>query len=253
MKNFPRILAILAALALGGCMSTQLQTGLSEPEAREIVATLSENGVDAQASRDGAAKKDGTAWTVRVRGSDQTSALAWRVLRENGLPREKDRGLEDVFSGGGMIPTAGEEKARMLAAIAGEIARTLKTVGGVVDARVHVVLPENSPLVDKKDWNRTTASVLLKYQGDQPPLKDDEIRNLVARGVEGLQPADVAIVPKRVVPKAFPERSFAWYLGNQQLLETTMALLAITAIATLVLLGRVAGLKSQLATAAKKQ
>src|ERR1700736_3390397 len=101
-------------------------------------------------------------------------ARAWRVLEENGLPRQKDMGLEDVFSGSGMIPTATEEKARLLVGVSGEINRALKSVDGVVDAHVLVVLPESSPLLDKSDRVPPTASVLIKYRGKDMPLTEED-------------------------------------------------------------------------------
>ncbi|MBI1790236.1 MAG: hypothetical protein HYR60_22110 [Acidobacteria bacterium] len=232
-----KLLVILSALVvLSGCLSKHLQGGLSEQEAQEIVVVLKENGLDASAEPEVGEKKEGAGnWTVKVKGGDQNLVLAWRVLRENGLPHEKSKGLSDVFAGGGMIPTAGEEKARLLVGLAGELSRTLKSVAGVTDARVHVVLPENSPLVDKSQWSPTTASVLLKYQAAQPPLKEEEVKSLVAKGVEGLQPDNVAVVYKKMEVKNQPPRDVAWHLGNQQFLMVSLGLLAVTALGSLLL------------------
>jgi type III secretion protein J len=93
-----------------------------------------------------------------------------------------------------MIPTATEEKARLLVGVSGEINSTLKSVAGVVDARVLVVLPDSSPLLDKSERVPPTASVLIKYRGSQMPLSEDDVKKLVARAVEGLQPENVAVV-----------------------------------------------------------
>ena len=54
------------------------------------------------------------AWTVKVKGGSRNVLVAWQVLQDNGLPRQKVKGLEEVFASKGMIPTASEEKARML-------------------------------------------------------------------------------------------------------------------------------------------
>jgi type III secretion protein J len=235
MRRYLSLLPL--ALLLTGCLSQVLQTGLTEQEAQEIVVLLKENGLEATTQSAAAEdKKDSATWQVKVKGGDQNMVLAWRILRENGLPREKTKGLEEVFANSGMIPTAGEEKARLLVGLSGEISRTLKSVQGVVDARVHVVLPENSPLLDKSQWKPTTASVLVKYQGAQPPLKEEEIKALVARGVEGLQPDNVAIVFKRIVAKSQPPRDVGWYLGNQELLVASLALSSITGLGCLVLI-----------------
>jgi type III secretion protein J len=141
-----QIVLLSLTLFLAACMRHELQTGLTEQDAQEIVVLLNENGIDASAAKEVSEKKGEEKWSVLIRGGDQNLAQAWRVLQENGLPREKDKSLEDVFSNSGMIPTATEEKARLLVGVSGEINRTLKSIAGVVDARVLVVLPDSSPL-----------------------------------------------------------------------------------------------------------
>ncbi|MCI0420921.1 MAG: hypothetical protein L0312_17105 [Acidobacteria bacterium] len=225
------------ALLLTGCMQKELQTGLTEQEAQEIIVLLKESGIDAT-RRVMPGDSERPAWAVSVKGGEQDYFLAMKILQEHGLPREKARGLDDVFSKSGLIPTAGEEKARLMVGLSGEMTRTLKSVAGVVDARVHLVLPENSPLVDKSQWSLTTASVLLKYQGDQVPLREDEVRNLVARGIEGLQPENVAVVFKKVESKPVPRKNLRWYLGSQGVLLAALGLLALTTIGSLLLLVR---------------
>ena len=235
MTHIHKGLLVALGLFLAGCLTQPLQTGLSEHDAQEIVVVLKENGLEATAQKEPGEKKEGATWMVKVKGGDQNLVLAWRVLRENGLPREKVKGLSDVFPGGGMIPTAAEEKARLLVGLSGEIALTLKSIAGVVDARVHVVLPENSPLIDKSQWSLTTSSVLIKYQAAQPPVKEEEVKALVAKGVEGLLPENVAVVFKKVEVKSQPARDVGWYLGNQEILVAALGLLGIVTLGSLVL------------------
>lgn len=234
MRKIALFISVLAAVIMEcGCLSHVLQTGLTEQAAQEIVVVLNENGIDASTQKAVGDKKGVEEWTVAIRGGDQNLVRAWRVLKENGLPREKDKGMDEVFANPGMIPSATEEKARLLVGLSGEISRTLKSIGGVVDARVHVVLPENSPLLDRKDMAPTTASVLLKYRGAEPPLREEDIKRLVARGVEGLQPDNVAVIFNRVQPKRVPDRNIIPVLGNQEILLASLGLLAFTSIGCL--------------------
>jgi type III secretion protein J len=228
-----------ALLPLCGCLSRDLQSGLTEHEAQEIVVVLKQNGLEAYPVRETAREHDAApAWTVRVKGGGRNLLVAWQVMQENGLPRQKVKGLEEVFSSKGMIPTASEEKARMLLALSGELTRTIKSVTGVVDARVQVVLPENSPLLDKSQWSPPTASVLVKHQGSAPPLTEHEIRSLVARGVEGLQPENVAVVYKRINPTPPPKRDVGWYLSDAYVVAGSLVLTALTSIGALLLVFR---------------
>lgn len=224
----------LMSLFLVGCLQKELQTGLTEQEAQGIIVLLKENGIDASRQvMEGDAEKP--LWTISVGSGSDNFFQALRILHENGLPRERLKGLDEVFSKSGLIPTASEEKARLILGLSGEISHTLTSVSGVVDARVHVVLPENSPLVDKTQWSATTASVLLKYQGNQPPFREDEIRNLVAKGIEGLQPENVVVVFKRLETKTPPPRNLRWYLRSQEIVAASLGLLLLATIGSLVL------------------
>jgi type III secretion protein J len=238
-RNTLRKLALAACLLpLCGCLSRDLQSGLSEQDAQEIVVVLKQSGLDAYPEREAGGDRDSApAWTVKVKGGSRNLLAAWQILQDNGLPRQKVKGLEEVFASKGMIPTASEEKARMLLALSGELTRTIKSVSGVVDARVQVVLPENSPLVDKSQWSPPTASVLVKHRG-LPPLSEDEVKNLVARGVEGLQPANVAVVYKSINAAPPPNRDITWYLSDAYIVAGALLLSMLTGVGALALVFR---------------
>lgn len=238
----------LLVLAMTGCLKHELSSGLSEREAQEMIVVLKENGLDATREIKAAERGEPT-WKVFVRGGDQNVIRAWRVLQENGLPRERDKGLDQVFANPGMIPTAGEERARFLVGLSGEIARTLRSVSGVADARVHVVLPENSPLLEKSQWTPPSASVLIKYRTDKAPLAEDSVKSLVAKGVEGLKPEEISVVMQKVKRPEDPAAWVAWHPGNQEFLAVAIVLLVLCAGTALAMLGRIKHLQWQLAKA----
>src|SRR5215467_11964388 len=233
-------LSLLAlALVLAGCANHEVGSGLGEQDAQEIVVVLKENGLDAAAVRSPSADRNAPpSWTVNVKGGSQNLVTAWRVLEANGLPRQKVKGLEEVFSTTGMIPTASEEKARLLMALSGELSRTLKSVQGVVDARVQIVLPDNSPLLDRSQWSPPTSSVLIKYRGSQFPLTSDEVKSLVARGIEGLQADNVAVVFKRTEPVRMPPRNATWYLSDQTVVVSALGLMLVASFGSVLLIFR---------------
>jgi type III secretion protein J len=232
------ILVLGLALTLCGCVTHELQTGLSEQDAQEIVVLLNEHGIDASAAKGASEKKGEEKWSVVIKGGDQNLARAWRVLQENGLPRQKDHGLEDVFSNAGMIPTATEERARLLLGTSGEISRTLKSVDGVVDAHVLVVMPDSSPILDKTDRVPPTASVLIKYRGDASPLSEEDVKKLVARAVEGLQAENVVVIYKKISPKQTVDHSLIPILGNQEFLLAALGLLGLSSVGCLALVAK---------------
>jgi type III secretion protein J len=250
-QRLAQLALVMCLLMLCGCLSRDLQSGLSEQDAQEIVVVLKQNGLDAFLVREQGGDRDAApAWTVKVKGGSRNLLVAWQVMQDNGLPRQKVKGMEEVFSNKGMIPTASEEKARMLLGLSGELTRTIKSVAGVLDARVQVVLPENSPLVDKSQWSPTTASVLIKHRGSAPPLTEDEVKSLVARGVEALQPENVAVVFKRIAVAPAPNRDVGWYLSDAYLVVGSLTLSVLMSLGTLLL---VAQIQRQKATIAKLQ
>jgi type III secretion protein J len=77
--------------------------------------------------------------------------------------------------------------------MAGDLQKTLEAVDGILVARVHLNIQGPDPLKDSSP-HRSSASVLVEHRGATPPLAADAIQRLVAGGVAGLTPADVAVV-----------------------------------------------------------
>ena len=194
MRLLRASLLVLLAAGLLGCGATEIASGLTEGEAQEAVVTLQQFGVSAEKVRVGEGEE--ATFSVTVPAAEVASAN--QILKKYELPREKPKGLGEIFTQGGLIPTATEEKAMMLLAIQGEIARTLETVDGIAAARVHIVMPEKDPLAEG-GGTPASASVFIKYRGEQLPLTPEEIKQIVAHSVDGLDPNRVAVVLKPIL------------------------------------------------------
>jgi len=164
--------------------------------------------------------------------------------------------LDEVFANSGMIPTAAEEKARLLSGIDGELTRTLHSLPGVVDARVQVVIPDNSPLVDRSQQPPPTASALIQFHGDDPPLKEMEVKSLMAKSVSGLTPENVAVVFKKVEIKPIPREGFGPFSIDEWLEISVVGVAGAAGIASLLVLAlsqkrklKIKALEKQLAKA----
>jgi len=185
--------SILALLALApGCEAT-LESGLPEEEANAVVVALHAHEIGATKEREGTG--DEARYAVIVAPEDVAPAL--EVLRAEHLPRDQAPGLHEVFGEPGLVPTATEERARYVAALGGELATSLEAIDGVLDARVHVALPESARLALDEDRPTPRASVLLTYRGDPPPYDADAVRALVAGAVQDMRVEDVAVVGTR--------------------------------------------------------
>lgn len=115
------------------------------------------------------------------------------TLSSQGIPRSGVVGFE-IMDEVKMGSTDFDRKMSYLRALQGELTRTIRQINGVNDARVHIVLPEESVFISKS--KPASAAVLLDIQPgvelDSSQVKG--IVHLVARSVEGLDPEDVTVI-----------------------------------------------------------
>ena len=186
-------LLLFLPFILLGC-SLPIQHGLTEREANEIVVVLARHGIEGTKEADKSGRE--VTWKVIVPKSD--ASRSFKILREFDLPRRKVAGFAKIFGKSGLIPTATEEKAKLLQAISGELIKTLKAVDGIVDAHVHIVIPADKILRRQGEKKpQPTASVLLKIRqerGKPAPISIRDVRKLVAGSVEALRPSEVTVV-----------------------------------------------------------
>ena len=116
-------------------------------------------------------------------------------LAAQGVPTQSDSGVGfELFD----KPTFGEsdfmQRANYYRALQGELARTIKQLDEVSNARVLIVVPEDK--LFGQDHQEAKASVFIQLQAGRT-LSSNQIqavRFLVANGVEGLQPEHVAVI-----------------------------------------------------------
>jgi len=97
-----------------------------------------------------------------------------------------------VFQKQGLVSTPAEERMRYIYAVSQELSQTLRTVDGVVAARVHVVIPANDPLSDK--IRPSSAAVFIKHRPDVDlRLLAPAVKDMVAHSIEGLSHEQVSL------------------------------------------------------------
>ena len=165
VKGFFRSLRLMvpaAALLLAGCdKATTLHAGLEEHQANLVMAALLDAGITCSKE----AGEEGT-WNVMV--SEQKFAAAVNLLERKGLPRRAYMGIGEVFKKTGMISSPSEERIRFMDALAQDLAKTISMVDGVVDARVHVVLPENDPFARNALPSSAAVAIRSRWDTDKP-------------------------------------------------------------------------------------
>lgn len=187
----------LALVALSAC-SVQIQHGLDERDANEIVSVLDARGFDARKVPEKGKKPT---WAIELDEKRATEAM--RVLTELKLPRPQRLKTQTLAQGGGLIETPAAERLRQLEAQEGDIEEALETMDGVVSAAVELVVPP--PPRPGVTPSPSKASVLLRVQPTAQEHMEQqraELRALVAASVDGLSADDVVLV---VDPVVLPE------------------------------------------------
>lgn len=206
MKLLPLFKRVMAVVVLAGGLAackSEIYSSVPEREANEMVSVLAQSGITATRERN----KSGN-FSISVSKDDTASALA--TLSQRGLPRLQFDTLGNIFDAKKMVSTPFEERARFMHAINQELANSLTQIAGVTSARVHVMLPESSPLDRSKQVPR--ASVFVYHLPDAPVLQYvPVIKNLIVNSVNGLNYEDVAVAMFPSSTDAFARPSF---LGN---------------------------------------
>jgi type III secretion protein J len=208
MRSGRFLLAVMLAVAPSGCR-VAIESGMSEEQANRVIVALDRSGIRAVKSVESGAG-GGASYAVWVANEDVATALA--VLRAEGLPAHPEPGLSEIFGEPSLVPTATEERARLSAALGGELARSIETIDGVLDARVHIALPESGGALLDAPRPRPRASVLVRHRAGRPPSDENAIRALVAGAVPDLDPNDVAVIAV-ATPEATVEGAHLTSLG----------------------------------------
>lgn len=154
-------LGLVVVVAGGSGCDKEVLHGLTERQANEVVVALASIGIEANKVDD--VSDEGVRFKILT--SEETAVAATKMLLERELPRVEKRGLSDIYGEPSMIPTGTEERARFLQGVQGDLSITLEKIDGVVDARVHVVLPPDDVLsANNAEKQRGRAAVLLKYR-----------------------------------------------------------------------------------------
>jgi len=188
-------LAVALVVTLGGLL--WIAIAASQPEYRTLFNNL---------SPESAAKVvevlDQNQIPYELAGGDRITVPTERVhevrlmLAGQGLPRFEGSGME-LFDETEFGMTAFTQKVNYQRAMENELARTIRHLEPVRQARVHLVLPEKT--LFKEDQKQPTASIVLSVTPGATIGREQikSMQNLVASAVEGLQPGAVSIVDQQ--------------------------------------------------------
>ena len=168
----------LFLLALTGCSDVVLYSNLRERDANEMMAILMKKGIACTKT-----PGEEQTWTLTVPTSSFSQAE--EALEQQGYPKDDYVGIGEVFKKSGLVSSPTEERIRFMHALSQELSETVSRIDGVLEARVHIVLPNNSPL--DEEAKPSSAAVFIKHRRNADlETSLPEIKNLVVNSIEGL-------------------------------------------------------------------
>lgn len=177
------LLLAASLLAISACRE-QILHDLTELDANKLLSRLSHGGVSAQKIK----QADGR-WGIEVESSESMQALnflnAARALKSN---------QEQVSKKSDLLSSREEQRFAFERSISAELERTMVSLAGVLEARVHLNLPASDPIFGQvlKPASDGSASVLVvSTAGFQNNI--EQIQRLVS-GAAGIAPEKVAVI-----------------------------------------------------------
>jgi flagellar M-ring protein FliF len=204
-----RLWIVAAALAAGGALYgltrwnhergfAVLFAQLAPEDAGAVVARLRERNVEFRLREGGASVLVPAAQVDELRLD----------LAAGGLPRSGRLGFE-LFDKSSLGATEFAEQVNYRRAVEGELERTIRAIGDVEQARVHVSFPKESLFLEQQ--KPAKASVLLQLRPGRrlAPAAVQAIAHLTASAVEGLSPEAVSVVDTQGNLLSRPRRALA--------------------------------------------
>lgn len=186
-----KAVAVLATLAVFGAI-----LGLARMASAPSMALLY-GGLDGRQAGEVIAALDRQSAPYEIRGDAifveavQRDALRMQLAGE-GLPQNSGAGYELLDGLSGFGTTSQMFDAAYWRAKEGELARTILASPAVRQARVHIANPAPGPF--QRSRNGTASVTVTSRGGAISEETADAFRYLVASAVQGLSPADVAII-----------------------------------------------------------
>ncbi len=170
---------------MGGQGMTPVFKGLTPADGGAIIQRLEQLNIPYEASADG----------TRISVADSQSGRVKMLLAEEGLPAGGGVGYEIFNQPEGFGTTSFLQNLNQQRALEGELARTIRTMQAVANARVQLVLPRRE--LFSRDASSARASVFLELRGTLNAEQIQAIQHLVSNGVPQLEPGRVSIVDSR--------------------------------------------------------
>ncbi|EDJ8986961.1 TPA: EscJ/YscJ/HrcJ family type III secretion inner membrane ring protein [Salmonella enterica] len=185
-----RIAFMVCILLLTACKQQALLEDLDQQQANEVVALLLFHNIAATKVSSGKAK-----YSIKVEAGDFPAAVEW--LKVYNLPSRPVVEISEMFPADALISSPRAEKARLYSAIEQRLEQSLRTMEGIVTARVHV-----SYDIDASDGRKENRSIHLSalavYDREiEPEQLINDIKRFLVNSFSDVDYANISVVLSR--------------------------------------------------------
>lgn len=183
-----KFLLILSIVAIAGCNGVPVVRDVTQRQANEIVASLTQYGISAVSTKGTGSKSK---YDVEVRRENYSQAIT--ILNQEGLPRERPETFADLVSQRGFLPSSREiESLRVDHAMSVQLEEMLgnhpQIVSIKVIARVKSVAEGSEPSVSVVIEERESGAVDLA-----------EFRQAISKAIPGMKSENIFISAHKFV------------------------------------------------------
>lgn len=163
-----------------------LYGNLSATDSREVIKQLELSGVPFEMANNNT--------EIRI-PTEQVTGTRMQMA-ELGLPSGASVGYEIFDNMDALGATNFMQNVNLVRALEGELGRTIKSIEGIQNARVHLVMPQREMFT--REMQEPTASVYVKMKSGR--LAENQVKavqHLIASAVPKLRPTNISIVDER--------------------------------------------------------
>jgi len=184
-----------------------LFSNLSEGDAAGIVEELKSKHVDYRLQGTGVILvQSGDVYDLRLQ------------LASAGLPQGGNIGFE-IFDNASFTTSEFVQKLNFKRGLEGELSRTIRSLSGVQQCRVHLVMPEKTVFAFQEEKSQASAAVFISLNQGRRLSKGEVqgIVHLISSGVEGLSSENITVVDNKGVLLTNPSDDSVMGLSNNQM------------------------------------
>ncbi|MCZ4057953.1 type III secretion inner membrane ring lipoprotein SctJ [Pantoea sp. LMR881] len=181
------IIVCFSAFLITACNDNKLLDNLTQQQANQVLAILQQHNISAQ--------KTGTlkgGYSITVGKTETTSALS--VINQYQLPWQADVQIQQAFPDSSLVASPQAEHAKVISLQEQRLEQSLRIIGEVVNAKVHISYPSFEKNGNGKSYT-AHVGVLITYKGDvEENIFISQIKSFIKNSIENVRYENISVV-----------------------------------------------------------